>query len=93
LEMKPCVEKTGGIVVQTDTFFNPMFRETFKRLFASVTTNMTSTAGANKSAVASALGPGGEALPIMFRNCMTLEVVTSRDIKVAGLIGPGAKGT
>jgi hypothetical protein len=33
-EMKPVVEATGGMVVQTDTFLNPVFKESFKRVFA-----------------------------------------------------------
>jgi protein transport protein SEC23 len=33
-EMKPAVEQTGGMVVQTDTFHNPVFKESFKRVFA-----------------------------------------------------------
>lgn len=33
-EMKPAVEATGGMVVQTDTFLNPVFKESFKRVFA-----------------------------------------------------------
>lgn len=33
-EMKMPVEATGGIAVQTDTFNNPVFRESLARLFA-----------------------------------------------------------
>ena len=32
-EMKPVVDMTGGVVVQTDTFDNPVFKESFKRVF------------------------------------------------------------
>jgi protein transport protein SEC23 len=32
-EMKACVEKTGGNIVQTDTFSNVVFKESFKRSF------------------------------------------------------------
>ncbi len=32
-EMKPVVDMTGGMVVQTDTFLNPVFKESFKRVF------------------------------------------------------------
>lgn len=34
-EMKVPVEATGGLVVQTDTFHNPVFKESMKRIFAS----------------------------------------------------------
>ena len=33
-EMKVPVEATGGLVVQTDTFHNPVFKESIKRIFA-----------------------------------------------------------
>ena len=33
-EMKPVVDMTGGMVVMTDTFANPVFKESFKRVFA-----------------------------------------------------------
>ena len=33
-EMKLCVERTGGSLVQTDTFTNVIFKESFKRIFA-----------------------------------------------------------
>ena len=32
--MKMAVEHTGGMTVQTDTFTNPVFRDSFKRVFA-----------------------------------------------------------
>ena len=31
-EMKPVVDMTGGVVVQTDTFHNPVFKESLKRM-------------------------------------------------------------
>ena len=32
--MKVPVEATGGLVVQTDTYHNPVFKESMKRVFA-----------------------------------------------------------
>ena len=32
--MKTAVEATGGMVVQTDTFQNPVFKESLRRVFA-----------------------------------------------------------
>ena len=32
--MKVPVEATGGLVVQTDTFQNPVFKESIRRIFA-----------------------------------------------------------
>lgn len=33
-EMKNAVDRSGGLLVQTDTFLNAVFRESFKRIFA-----------------------------------------------------------
>ncbi len=33
-EMKMAIEATGGMVVQTDTFHNPVFRDSLARIFA-----------------------------------------------------------
>lgn len=32
-EMKSCIEHTGGYVVQTDTFTNPIFKDSLRRMF------------------------------------------------------------
>lgn len=31
--MKPCFEQTGGFYVMTDSFENPVFKESFKKFF------------------------------------------------------------
>jgi protein transport protein SEC23 len=31
--MKACIEHTGGYVVQTDTFTNPIFKDSLRRMF------------------------------------------------------------
>lgn len=31
--MKPCLEQTGGFYVMTDSFSNPVFKESFKKFF------------------------------------------------------------
>lgn len=36
-EMKEVVERTGGMVVQTDTFTNPIFKDSFRKMFAKET--------------------------------------------------------
>ena len=33
LEMKPCFEQTGGFYIMTDSFGNPVFKESFKKFF------------------------------------------------------------
>jgi protein transport protein SEC23 len=59
-EMKPAIQATGGLVVQTDTFRNPMFKDSLTRVFAN----------------SSDEGFSGRC------SCATLDVYTSRDIKL-----------
>jgi len=33
LEMKPCFEQSGGFYIMTDSFGNPVFKESFKKFF------------------------------------------------------------
>ena len=33
MEMKPCYEMTGGFYIMTDSFGNPVFKESFKKFF------------------------------------------------------------
>jgi len=33
VEMKPCYEQTGGFYIMTDSFGNPVFKESFKKIF------------------------------------------------------------
>ena len=35
-EMKPAIQATGGLAVQTDTFRNPVFKDSLTRVFAKV---------------------------------------------------------
>jgi len=64
-EMKIAVERTGGLVVQTDTFKSNVFKKSFKRIFSA---------------------PHEEGFLGMASNT-TFEVIPSRDVKVAGLLG------
>ena len=59
-EMKPAIQGTGGLVVQTDTFRNPMFQDSLTRVFAN---------------------QGDEGFSGRC-SCATLDVYTSRDIKL-----------
>ena len=59
-EMKPAIQGTGGLVVQTDTFQNPMFKDSLTRVFA----NSSDEGFSGRS------------------SCATLDVFTSRDIKL-----------
>ncbi|KAK9905677.1 hypothetical protein WJX75_004485 [Coccomyxa subellipsoidea] len=67
-EMKPVVDMSGGMVVQTDTFLNPVFKESFKRVFV----------------------PPGAPGSLDIASNATFEVIPSRGVKVAGLLGPAA---
>lgn len=67
-EMKACIEHTGGYVVQTDTFTNPIFKDSLRRLFT----------------------PAGEEGYLGLNSNATFEVHCSKDIKVAGVLGPAS---
>ncbi|MEW5313173.1 MAG: hypothetical protein WDW38_004762 [Sanguina aurantia] len=68
-EMKVCVQSTGGMVVQSDTFASSTYKDSLKRLF---------------------LSDGDEGFMGLSSNA-TFEVIPSRDIKVAGLLGSAAR--
>ena len=42
MEMKELVERTGGMVVQTDSFTNPIFKESLKCMFDGSAVNISS---------------------------------------------------
>ncbi|KAG1662005.1 hypothetical protein FOA52_012176 [Chlamydomonas sp. UWO 241] len=67
-EMRDCVLMSGGMAVTADTFHNPTFKESLRRMFASE----------------------GEDGFLGITSNATLEVIPSKDIKVAGLLGPAA---
>jgi protein transport protein SEC23 len=72
LEMKVCVERTGGLVVLADFFGQSGFKESFKRVFSRFPAEpKTSNSGHLKMGFAA-----------------TLEVTTSQEFKVQGAIGP-----
>lgn len=59
--MRDMVHKTGGVIVNSDCFDHPMFKQSFQHILKN----------------ASSLGYNA-----------TLEVLTSRELKVCGAIGP-----
>ena len=85
-EMKPAVERTGGLLVQADTFANPVFRESLKRALGG--------GGGDAAAGAASTSGGGAELappePLGVASNGILEVVASRDVRVAGLLGPAS---
>ena len=84
-EMKPAVERTGGLLVQADTFANPVFRESLKRALGGGSGD--AAAGASTSNGDAALAPPE---PLGVASNGILEVVASRDVRVAGLLGPAS---
>ena len=123
------VEHTGGMTVQTDTFTNPVFRDSFKRVFAkpgedghmAIASNATFEVTAAPARVAtvlcttSALSAPAEGLVSMLLRsavrgssrvpshlsvavlmpslniaCRSVQIIPSRDVKVAGLLGPAS---
>jgi protein transport protein SEC23 len=71
LEIKTCVDRTGGIMVLGDSFSQSVFKESLRRVFRRHADDVP--------------GDGGH-LQMGFG--ATLEVLTSREFKVAGAIGP-----
>lgn len=66
-EMKSCVDRTGGVFVQSESFDHPMFKNTFEKFFSVDDTNQ-----------------------LMMGFQASLDIVTSREVKIAGVIGPVA---
>ncbi|GLE03067.1 hypothetical protein PINS_up011946 [Pythium insidiosum] len=74
MEMKACVQKTGGVIVLADSFGQSVFRESFRRMFSKFSDE---AAECDKDHLTMAFAA-------------SLEVLTSREFKVAGAIGPCA---
>mmetsp|Transcript_10919 Transcript_10919/g.36177 ORF Transcript_10919/g.36177 Transcript_10919/m.36177 type:complete len:820 (+) Transcript_10919:78-2537(+) len=71
-EMRSCVEKSGGLVVLGDSFTQSVFKESLRRVFKRFPQD----------------APGSNAGALEMGFSATLEIVTSRDFKIAGAIGP-----
>lgn len=72
MEMKVCVEKTGGVIVLADSFGQSVFKESFRRMFSRFSEE--------------AYECDRDHLTMAF--AASLEVLNSREFKVAGAIGP-----
>ncbi len=72
LEIKPCIEMTGGLLILGDCFSQDVFKESLRRIF---------TRYPDDHPDAGHLQMGLSA---------TLEVITSREFKISGAIGPCA---
>jgi|EP00505_MAST-04D_sp_SCG-Rhode-Island_P003435 protein transport protein SEC23 len=72
LEMKRCVEKTGGLVVMADSFSQSVFKESFQRVFRR---HPDTAAECDRGHLE--MGFAG-----------TIECLTSREFKVCGAVGP-----
>ncbi|KAF1783014.1 ADF-H/Gelsolin-like domain [Phytophthora cactorum] len=74
MEMAACVQKTGGVIVLADSFGQSVFRESFRRMFSKFSDE---AADCDKDQLTMAFAA-------------SVEVLTSREFKVAGAIGPCA---
>jgi protein transport protein SEC23 len=74
LEIKPLVSRTGGLIVLADKFGQSVFRESLRRAFERVP-DVTPGVSSNQLQ----MGFGGQ-----------IEVLHSREFKIAGAIGPCA---
>ncbi|CAM9404050.1 unnamed protein product [Discosporangium mesarthrocarpum] len=82
LEMKVCIEKTGGQMVLADSFQQSVFKESLARLFR----KPLGEDGQPLPPPPPEQGGGAASLQMGFG--ATMEVLTSREFKVAGCIGP-----
>ncbi|KAH8063605.1 hypothetical protein JL722_2787 [Aureococcus anophagefferens] len=73
-EMRTLIDKTGGVSILGDSFTQSVFKESLRRVF--------------RRHAADAPGPNAGALVMGFG--ATLEIITSREFKIAGAIGPCA---
>jgi protein transport protein SEC23 len=77
LELKVLVSRSGGLIVLADKFDQSVFRESLRRAFER-----------QPDAPGAAPGAGGNQLQMGFGG--TVEVIHSREFKIAGAIGPCA---
>ena len=79
-EMKGCAQKTGGAVVLAESFSHVVFKKSFVKLYGSQQNKQTQQQG----------GASDEVAPLQVHSNGIFEVITSRDVKVAGCVGPCA---
>ena len=73
-EMRSCVDRTGGVAILGDSFTQSVFKESLRRVFRRHADDQ----------------PGPNAGHLVMGFAASLEVLTSREFKVAGAIGPCA---
>ncbi len=77
LELKGLVSRSGGLIVLADKFGQSVFRESLRRAFERVPDTSAATGGPPSNELQ--MGFGGQ-----------IEVIHSRELKIAGAIGPCA---
>ena len=82
LEMGELVEATGGHMVLGDSFGQSVFKESLRRVFRTYGDDATVGTDGDQNAA------GGDAGLMQMAFGATLEVLTSREFKVSGAIGP-----
>lgn len=82
LEMGELVEATGGHMVLGDSFGQSVFKESLRRVFRTYGDDAAIGADGDQNAA------GGDAGLMQMAFGATLEVLTSREFKVSGAIGP-----
>eukprot|EP00597_Dinobryon_sp_UTEXLB2267_P016243 CAMPEP_0201092638 /NCGR_PEP_ID=MMETSP0812-20130820/1235_1 /ASSEMBLY_ACC=CAM_ASM_000668 /TAXON_ID=98059 /ORGANISM="Dinobryon sp., Strain UTEXLB2267" /LENGTH=696 /DNA_ID=CAMNT_0047344369 /DNA_START=252 /DNA_END=2343 /DNA_ORIENTATION=- len=79
LELRPLVSRSGGLIVLADKFGQSVFRESLRRAFERVPDPAAAAGGAAAPGSQLQMGFGGQ-----------IEVLHSREFKIAGAIGPCA---
>ena len=81
-EMKGCAQKTGGAVVLAESFSHVVFKKSFVKLYGSQNKPEPRPESVSSSS--------DEVTPLKVHSNGIFEVITSRDVKVAGCVGPCA---
>eukprot|EP01012_Entosiphon_sulcatum_P020555 TRINITY_DN2548_c0_g1_i3.p1 TRINITY_DN2548_c0_g1~~TRINITY_DN2548_c0_g1_i3.p1 ORF type:complete len:781 (+),score=124.06 TRINITY_DN2548_c0_g1_i3:78-2420(+) len=84
MEMYPCISDTGGFLLFVDSFKNTVFKTSFQRFFGS---SGSSNGGPTATDGTYGSGNSSSAINVMAYNA-TLEIQSSRGLKVAGCVGP-----
>jgi protein transport protein SEC23 len=89
VELKPCITATGGYVVLADSFNQSVFKESFRRVFRTYpqfSQDLSAFANGQGPQVPTSASVDAGHLQMAFNG--TMEVLTSRDYKISGALGP-----
>jgi protein transport protein SEC23 len=86
MEMSHCILKTGGLIVMGESFNQSLFKESLRRVFTRISSNAFDSEQKQDQGALNTLAQDEGLLAMGFGG--SVEVLTSRDIKLNGCIGP-----